>query len=308
MPRFARLLAITLLALAAVIGLAHPASAAVKWGYGDQNPQMFSDARWASLPLKNTRRNVDWNVLRDPVKTATLDAWMAAARAAGAKPLLAIDRNWTIPREKKDKGPSLAQYNALIKGLKARYPWWNMLTPWNEANFQLQPTFKDPKKAWAFYQSAKKNCKGCTVTSPVVLTGTSGTYSKWLPTFLKLSKGKVKLWAVHNYGDLNRGNDKTYRAIASKLPGKIWITEAAGWVKFGDKFRYDEKRAAKAITHTFKFVKKNKKITGVWFYEWQGKANIDPETRWDSGVINADGTPRAGYTALVNGLKAAKAK
>lgn len=297
-----RIFALLFLTLATALSVAAPAGAAT-FGYGDQSPELFGDQRWKDLPLKETRRNVDWNTNLDPVKTAQLDAWMAAAQAAGARPLLAIDRNWTIPRTKKDKGPSTKQYTTLIKFLKGRYPQLKQISPWNEANFNLQPTFKDPKKAWNFYNIAKKNCKGCTVTSPVVLPGKNGVNPRWLAQFLKLSKGKIKLWAFHNYGDLNRGSEKTLTQFEKQVKGNIWITEAAGWVKFGENFSYDEVRAAKAIDFTFKTAKKHKRVKRVYFYEWRGKANVDPDTRWDSGVINSDGTARPGYDALVRGLK-----
>ncbi|MEH3052386.1 MAG: glycosyl hydrolase [Patulibacter minatonensis] len=278
---------------------AGPASAAT-YGIGDQNTSLFSDARWQALPLKDVRRVVEWDTKTDPIKAAQLDTWMAAASAAGARPLLAIDRSTTAGKEKKK--PTIKQYTELITWLRSTYPSFKRLTPWNEANFRLQPTYKNPKLALDYYKAAKKACKGCTVTSPVVLAGT-GTNSKWLAQFLKLGGRSIKLWAFHNYGDLNRKTDKTLKAFEKQVKGDIWITEAAGWVKFLDTgaWPYNEARAAKVIDYTFSMAKKHKRVKYVYFWQWLGTPGND--VRWDSGFLNVDGSERPGYQSLVKGLR-----
>ncbi|MBO9533168.1 MAG: hypothetical protein J7513_09370 [Solirubrobacteraceae bacterium] len=282
---------------------AAPASAA-KFGIGDQNTPLFTDSRWSALPLKDVRRVVEWDTQTDPVKLAGLDAWMGLAKSTGAIPLLAIDRSITVGKEKKK--PTIKQYTALIKFLKGRYPFWNRLSPWNEANFRLQPTYKNPKLALDYYKAAKKACKGCKVTSPVIMPAGNGVSSKWLTQFLKLGGKNIKLWAFHNYGDLNRKTDKTLTAFEKQVKGDIWITEAAGWVLFNTgKFPYDEQRAAGVIDYTFKIAKKHKRVKYLYFWQWLGTPGSEVKSnnvRWDSGFFDADGTERAGYAALKKGL------
>lgn len=289
-----------LLAFLAATTFSAPASAAPVFGYGDQNVDMFTDARWSALPLKDVRRLVDWDTSTNAAKTAALDTWMAAAQTAGARPLLAIDRSWTAGKGKSK--PSVAQYTALIRWLKGRYPTWSTLTPWNEANFRLQPTAKDPKLAAAYWSAAKAACTGCVVTSPVILAW-SGAPKNWVRDFQKATKNKVRLWSVHVYGDQNRLTDTSLKALEKQLPGKLWVTEAAGWVKFLDskEWAFDEARAARAIEYTFKAAKKHKARVERWyFYQWRGDRDVN--ARWDSGVLNADGTERLGYVALKRGL------
>ncbi len=298
---FARLrwLAVALLSIFAV---ATPAASAATFGYGDNRPDMFSDPRWKALPIKDARRTVDFDVQKYPDKLAQLDSWFAAATAAGANPIIAIDRSWSAGQEKKK--PTVAQYTALIKFLKGRYPSMKTLIPWNEANYILQPTVRNPKLAFQFWQAAKKECKGCTVTSPALLAGGTGTAKNFIPQFKKLAKGKVKIWAVHVYGDQNRFSDKGLKDLEKQLPGSLWITETAAWVKFGDspKWKYDEARAAKVIDYIFKSLKKHPRVKKAMFWQWKG--DVSPQTaRWDSGVLNFDGTERAGYASLVKGLK-----
>lgn len=291
--------AIVLSALAFVAS-ASPASAA-SYGIGDQNLPMFSDARWAALPLKDVRRVVEWDTQTDAAKLQQLDQWMAAAQAAGARPLLAIDRSITPGKEKAK--PTAKQVGGLVTFLKTRYPWWNRLTPWNEANFRLQPTYKNPKLALAYYKAAKKACKGCLVTSPVVVSDGTGVNKQWLAQFLKAGGKSIRLWAFHNYGDLNRKTDKSLKTFEKKVTGKIWITEAAGWVKFLDtgKWPYDPNRAAAVVDYTFAMAKKHKRVELIYWWQWLGTAGAN--VRWDSGFLNVDGTERPGYHSLVKGLK-----
>jgi hypothetical protein len=277
---------------------ASPASARPSFGYGEGRTEMFTDARWLALPLHDVRRLVEWDIQRYPQKIEALDAWMAAAEATNSRVLLAIDHSWT-PGQLTTK-PSVAQYRALLRWLRARYPGWNRLTPWNEANFRGQPTYKNPKLAWQYYLAAKSTCKGCVVTSPVILAGKSISRS-WLAKFKRYERGRIRLWAVHNYGDANRGQNTGLKWLERQVKGRIWITEAAGWVQFlGGNYLYDEQRAATAITRVIRWAKADPRIDLVYFYQWRG--TDDRTARWDSGVLNEDGTPRAGYHALVKGL------
>lgn len=301
-PSFARRLGVLLAAFGALIAFAAaPAASAATFGYGDNRPDLFTDARWQSLPLKDVRRTVDWDIQSKTDKQVDLDTWMNVAKAAGARPLLAIDRSWSPGQGKKK--PSVAQYTSLIKWLKSRYPWWNRLTPWNEANYILQPTVRNPKLAFQYWQAAKKACSGCIVTSPALLANGSGVSTKFIPEFLKLAKGKVKTWAIHVYGDQNRLSDKGLKQLEKQLKGTLWVTETAAWVKFGDspKWKYDETRATKVLDYIFKTAKKHKRVKLWYLWQWKGDPN-PKQVRWDSGVLNADGTERKNYASLVKGL------
>src|SRR5262249_15657915 len=107
-------------------------------GYGDQRAQMFSDPLFTGLGIRDSRVVVEWDTFRYPDKTARLDAWMAAAKAAHVRPLVAIEHSWTAGRER--LAPTPAQYTALIRRLRARYPEVRTLSPWDEANHPSPPT------------------------------------------------------------------------------------------------------------------------------------------------------------------------
>jgi Glycosyl hydrolase catalytic core len=285
-----------------VIGLAPAAARAAQpvIGYGDQHAEMFSDPLFAPLGIRDSRVVVEWDTFRFAGKTARLDAWMAAARAAHVRPLVAIEHSWTPGRER--LAPTSAQYTALVKRLRTRYPEVRTFSPWNEANHASQPTARRPALAARYWQLMRQACRGCTVTSPVYLDLATRASERWLAAFKNATGGRVRLWAIHGYGDLNRGSDRHLAALLPRLPGRVWVTEAAGWVAFGTSWQYDEARAARSIAYTFRLVRKySAKITRWYFYQWRG---VPKGTRWDSGVVGVDGRPRPGYAALKAGLTA----
>jgi hypothetical protein len=285
-----------LLAIAAAPAAAQAAPPVI--GYGDQRAEMFSDPLFTSLGIRDSRVVVEWDTFRYADKTARLDAWMAAARAAHTRPLLAIEHSWTPGRER--LAPTPAQYTTLIRTLRARYPEIRTISPWNEANHPSQPTARRPALAATYWRLARQACPGCTVTSPVYLDLATRSSERWLASFKEATNNRVRLWAIHGYGDLNRRSDRHLAVLLKQLPGQVWVTEAAGWVAFGSAWRYDEARAARAITYTFALAHKYRaKITRWYFYQWRG---VPKGTRWDSGVLGVDGRPRPGYAALKAGL------
>ncbi len=296
-----RTLLLTALALA-VLALA-PAAQAAPFpliGYGDQRPEMFTDPLFTNLGLRDSRIVVEWDTLRYPAKIDRLDAWMAGARAAGVRPLVAIEHSWTAGRKR--LAPTPAQYTRLVTWLHARYPEVAALSPWNEANHESQPTFRRPALAARYWRLMRRACPGCTVTSPVFLDLGTRVSARWLQAFKRDSGYAVRLWAIHGYSDVNRFTDSRLAALLPLLPGKVWVTEVAGWVKFATRWHYDEFRAARAITYTFTLIRKYRaKIRRWYFYQWRG---VVRGQRWDSGVIGVNGRPRPGYRALRRGLTA----
>ena len=287
-----------LLALAIAPAAAHAASPVI--GYGDQRAEMFSDPLFTQLGIRDSRIVVEWDTFRSPEKTARLDAWMAAARATGVRPLVAIEHSWTRGRER--LAPTPAQYTTLIHTLRTRYPQVRAFSPWNEANHSSQPTARRPDLAARYWRLMRGACRGCTVTSPVYLDLATKSSRRWLAAFKKATRGQVRRWAIHGYGDLNRGTDRNLAALLKQLPGQVWVTEAAGWVAFGSGWKYNEARAARSISYTFKLVRKyRRKITRWYFYQWRG---VPKGARWDSGVVGVNGRPRPGYGALKAGLAA----
>ena len=274
---------------------AHAATPVI--GYGDQHPEMFSDPRFAALGIRDSRVVVEWDTFAFEDKARRLDAWMAAARAAGVRPLVAIEHSWTLGRQR--MVPSARQYATLFRALRQRYPEVRTFSPWNEANHPSQPTARRPDLAARYWRIMRAGCASCAITSPVYLDLQTSASRRWLARFKKATGNRVRLWAIHGYGDLNRRTDVHLAALVKRLPGQVWVTEAAGWVSFGS-FGYDEQRAARAISYTFTLARRYRaKITRWYFYQWRAAPK---GAAWDSGVVGLDGRPRPGYAALQKGL------
>lgn len=297
---WSRLLALAAFVAATVVvwAAAPPAPAQVVLGFGDQAESMFSDHRWTALGFREVRRLVEWDTFKDPRKTAELDSWLRAAQLAGVRPLIAFDRSWTSARPR--QLPTRAQYKHLVRTFRAQYPWVRQFSPWNEANMSVQPTYRHPRAAAAFYRILRRECPGCTVTSPVILPTSNA--ARWVARFRRLLNAPLpRIWAVNDYGDFNRGTDTLLRRMKRLLPGRIWVTETGGWVRFGRRLRHDERRASRAYRVIFRMLDRHRHRVKRWyFYQWHERPH-DPY--WDSGLIAFDGRPRLAYRVLRNGLR-----
>ena len=98
---------------------------------------------------------------------------------------------------------------------------------------------------------------------------------------------------------MNRLSGKNTRAFLRRIPGEVWFTETGGIVKFGNRWRRDERRAGQAVRHVFKLAAISPRIKRLYLYNWR---EVRSNKRWDSALINWDGRPRDGYFALTDAL------
>src|SRR5687767_13328773 len=94
------------IAVALACVLAAPAGAAPHFelGIGEQQPAFFSDPRFVALGLEHVRVVTSYDVAcRAVPETGYLDAWLAGALGAGARPLVAFSystrpgQRWKLP-------------------------------------------------------------------------------------------------------------------------------------------------------------------------------------------------------------------
>jgi hypothetical protein len=267
-------------------------------GIADQKPQTFSDPRFRALAVARTRLSTPWNsIFTEP---ARLDAWLAAARAAGLEPLVAFERSrGDLCPAKPCSPPSLSAYEQAVRAFHTRYPWVTLLQPWNEANSATQPTGRLPERAAGYYRVLKQVCPRCIVPAADLLD--SANLERWLARFrAALGGGMPRLWGLHNYSDANRFRDTGTRRLAALVPGEIWITESGGIVSFTtasgrSALPYDEQRAARATRFLFRLAGAIPRITRIYVYQWK----IDfPGNRFDAGLVTVDGRPRPALAEL----------
>jgi hypothetical protein len=92
------------------------------------------------------------------------------------------------------------------------------------------------------------------------------------------------------------------RSRLRTVRGTVWLTETSGIVKFGDtrQFRYSEARAARRTRWMFRLAGRydtrrrpfRARIGRVYIHRWFGEP---AGARFDAGVVDPDGSPRAAY-------------
>ena len=289
------------LSLLVLLALAAPAAArAPVVGIGDQHPYMFSDPDFLRLGVTHSRLLLSWDWYRDPATVAQTDQWIAAARTAGVRPLIAFNRSWHPSGHR--KLPSLTLYKKSFRLLRARYPHVRDFSAWNEANHSSQPTARKPRAAARYFNAMRRGCPRCTIVAADVLD--SRNMLGWIKTFKRFAP-KARIWGVHNYKDANDVTNTT-KTILKAVRGQVWLTETGGILRLkphpgsrGDGRRSTRPKQARAVKRVFKIARSSRRITRIYFYEWQAQ----PTNRWDSAFLNADGTLRPAYHALKRGLR-----
>jgi hypothetical protein len=293
-------------------------------GVGDQSPKMFSDANWKSLGLKKTRYFIEWNAISQPTEIAKADAFVTAARAAGVKVLMHISVD-NINSSPRTPLPSVAQYKASVGALIKRYKPQGVTDwgAWNEANHKSQPTAKNPKRAAQFYTTMKSLCSGCKIVALDVLD--QAGVEKYIASWFKAAganAARARIVGIHNYSEVNRKlTDKRSAASFRQYPGtrriisavrkgnksaKFWYTETGGVTKLGSAFPCDDARAASRTQYMFTLAKKfDTYIDRLYTYNWT-PTPVCSSARFDSGLVNPDGTPRPAFAVFKKNLKTFK--
>lgn len=290
-----------LLAVAAVcaVGALAAPRAHAAWtfdlGIGEQGTAMFADPRFAALRLKHVRLVVPYDVAcRRGAARQYVDAWLAAAEGAGARPLVGFSSSWQRPRTEL---PSYRAFLRCFRAFRARWPRVVDFNPWNEVNHWYQPTYRHPRRAAGFYNAARRACPRCNVAAGDLLD--SGNLARWLARYRRHLRGRPRLWSMHNYLDVNYlrpWRRSGTRRMLRVTRGRLWISETAGIVYYIRAGRLGERHAARATRWMLALPTRSHRIKRVYAYQWQ--APCHPDT-WDSAWFRSDGSSRPSYRELV---------
>src|SRR5512144_3207818 len=138
---------------------------------------MFTSRLFTPLKVQRVRYVIRWDAIRHPAVLAGADAYVAAARAAGARVLMHVSTNNYRPL--KAKLPTVAAYRRDVGALVRRYrpegvTEWGV---WNEANHPTEPTWRSPERAAQFFHVLRAACGGCRIVALDVLdSSNSPTY------------------------------------------------------------------------------------------------------------------------------------
>jgi hypothetical protein len=290
--------AAALVLLAMVAALPATAHARAVVGMGDQKPEMFTDARFHWLGVRDARIVVSWDVMRSASERAWASAWLAAARKAKVEPLVSFGHAWSGTQ--RQALPSATAYRSAFTRFRRAYPWVRTYTAWNEANHCSQPTCHHPERAAAYYDVIRSDCPRCTVVAGDVLD--QNNMVPWLKRFQRAARHRPALWGLHNYLDANRMRTTGTRKLLAAVKGRVWITETGGLVrrkhyKAQIAFPESAEHAGKVTRFVLRFADTHARIRRVYIYQWNANSLFQT---WDSGLIDPFGQRRPAFVELAH--------
>ena len=287
------------------------AAATYLTGIGDEHPAMFSSPLWQQLHTKIARYIAPYDAAVRSFSYDQAKLWIQAAEAQHQQVLVAFYHSEYTPT----KLPSVALYQHDVQKFIRDFPHVKQYQSWDESNRgNVKYSFSSPSAGAAarYYQALLRVCKGCTVIGLDVLDQANIT-----PTLRYISEFKREInhlhtlmpsiWGLHDYSDVNRLQSFRTHDLTQALGGQVWLTETGGIVQFKPEFLNVRgaglTRAAKVLKYTFNVAAANPRIKRLYIFDWSGGTN---STRFDAGLTDAHGVPRAGYVAVCRALHAAK--
>jgi hypothetical protein len=291
-----------LLACLAVLALAPAASAATKFGIGDESPSMFTDPDFTALHVGLARYFVPWDAMRRPESLAAADAYVAAARAAGVRVLMHISTNdFTHGAARL---PSVTAYERYVRFLIDRYRPLGVIDwgVWNEENHISEPTYRSPRRAAQFFAAMTRMCAGCRIVALDLLDTRHAPH--YVANFYRalgpVNRRRASIVGIHNYEDVNHERRTGTAGILNAARRynrhvRMWWTETGGLVNSA-RYACSERRAAARMTWLLKLARYYRgSLDRVYVYSWRG----DGCKGFDAGLTRPDGTVRPAYKTLL---------
>jgi hypothetical protein len=294
-----------LLITLAFLAVAAPAAAAPIVGVGEQRADVFDNSHFQELGITHVRLVVAWDALDSAWQRGEIDAWMAAAEATGARPLVAFGRSRIKRRE--DVLPSTTRFRSVFRKFRARYPIVRDWVTWNEANHCSQPTCRRPDMVARYHDIMRRACSTCNVIGGDVLD--QANMVRWIQSFRYYARTPIRIWGLHNYLDANNFTTNGTRTLLRNTRGQVWFTETGGLVKKakgGHQFSQNTRHAAKATRWVFRLARLSKRIRRMYFYHWQPAS--EPTATWDSALLDRHGRPRPAFKVLRSFVKSSAAR
>ncbi len=280
-------------------------------GIGDESARMFANPLYEQLHTRIVRYIAPYDAAVHSYYRQQASAFIHDAEAQHEQVLVAFYHSEYTPMQT----PSVATYQSDVQRFVKLFPNVRQYESWDEANRGYVPgLFTSPTAATAarYYQALIRVCRGCTVIGLDILDA-----EKIEPTLTYIAEFKREIyrletimptiWGLHNYADVNHLESWRTHELVKRLGGQVWLTETGGIVKFGGAFPNRDgaglTRAAKVLRFSFALAGSVAQIKRVYIYNWSGGTS---STRFDAGLTNVDGRPRAGYVVVCRQLHAAR--
>jgi len=286
------------LSLAPTTGLTQT-SGHLQIAISDGNPQTFAQPALEQLGITQARLVVPWNVTSSSRWRAVTSAWLASTAAHHVSPLVAFQHG------SGKQAPTPSAYRRAFLFFRRIFPQVTTFTPWDEANDKVQPTFRRPALAAAYYNVIVQACPTCTVVAGDLLD--TSNMLPYLRAYRHALKTPPQIWGLHDYGDANYFHSTATLAFLRAVPGTVWLTETGGIVNLGH-FHYNVARAAKATSYVLHLAEVEPRIARIYLYNWFGtttpKSAKHHLQAWDSGFIGTNHKLRPAYQAALQAAQA----
>jgi hypothetical protein len=284
---------------------ARRAGASVITGVGDEHTAMFSSRYWKQLHVGITRYITPYDVVAHRRELNEARTWIIAATRAHQQILVAFYHSEQSPT----RMPSTALYKKDVAKFLKDFPQVHQYQPWNEANRGYIPhtlQSPNPMQSALYYRELRSIAHHDTLLGLDILDsyniGPTLTYVNQFKSDLgKLRVPMPRLWGFHNYSDTNRFKATRTKAVLGDVPGDLWLTETGGVVQYGTDFTNKHgsglRRASHALDYMYSLAYTNNRIKRLYIYDWTGAGS---RARFDAGLTDARGHPRAGYVVVCN--------
>jgi hypothetical protein len=286
-------------------------------GIADQKPEMFSDSRFAWLHIRHARLVVPWYLFTrgGSRQQAGVRAWLTAARRARVRPLVSFADGYR--RDLMGYAPTSRQFRRGFLRFRRAFPSVRQYIPWNEAN-RCAPSPKRSKRARRrfphrcvtprllarYYDTMRSRCRRCRVLAGAFVT--YGNELRFVRRFQRVVRHRPRLWALHNYGDVNRLVFAATRHFLDAVRGRVWLTETGGIVRrrrtkrSGTWFPQTKRHAGEATAYLLRRSHEFRaRIARIYLYHWDVQR---PNRRWDSALIGPHGRARPAFSVLARYL------
>lgn len=304
---------LSLLAVVAALPATASAKSRYKVGIGDQSPFLFQDHNFRSLHIKKVRLIVPWDWKRKSSDPGSIEFYLDQARENHKQVMVAFSahrgcyRHGHYSRRKVCRRPSFKRFKRSVRAFHKKYRHVKTFQPWNELNSKSQPTYKSPRSAVKYFVAMRQVCRKCTIVAADILDSSKAI--RYVKRFRHVLHGyqrhhkrharryRARLWGLHNYSDVNRHRARMTRKFLRAVPGRVWLTETGGLVKFLPHFHYSKHRAKRRVGYLFHLANYysrhrrhlHSKITRVYQYSFFGYV-VPPgkkarEPRFDAGLM-----------------------
>jgi hypothetical protein len=128
----------------------------------------------------------------------------------------------------------------------------------------------------------------------------------WARELMRYAHVRPAYWALNNYSGANELSLRPLKQVLAALPGKFWLAETGGIVKFPHhgKPAFPLTLAHEAAVDRFLLTAVpalSPRIRAIYLYEWRPPRK---HSSWDTALISYDNVPRPAYDVLANILDA----